>query len=255
MPFWRHIKFLQLLVILLLLLSAALTVKMLHKIEKKRTLLVAPPPLPAPLPMQAVTDTERTPGAFYLGMDKVFRILPHSPDDIILLGNSLTCNFPAAELFGNLKIKNRGISGDHVKGLLLRIKDITSGTPRKIFIEIGINDIFAKMPADTIVKYYGMLLDSIRKQSPHTTLYVQSIFPIRNHIIAGGPRIQHLAAKVKEVNLLLQARCMARNVTYLDIYSALEQDGELKQEYTYEGVHLNGAGYLKWKELISNYLR
>jgi lysophospholipase L1-like esterase len=40
------------------------------------------------------------------------------------------------------------------------------------------------------------------------------------------------------------------NLTYIDINTTLSNGNALNEEYTYDGVHLFGSGYNKWKMLI-----
>ena len=61
---------------------------------------------------------------------------------------------------------------------------------------------------------------------------------------------------VKEINKKLQSLCMSNNITYIDIYSHLTAAGEevLNPEYTNDGLHLMGKGYIKWAEAVKNYI-
>src|SRR5688572_792456 len=77
---------------------------------------------------------------YFLNRQQVFRLLPNDSDEIIFAGNSHAHNFEVAELFKLPNIKNRGINGDNSLGLLERLDEITESKPKKIFIEIGIND-------------------------------------------------------------------------------------------------------------------
>jgi hypothetical protein len=61
--------------------------------------------------------------------------------DVVFVGNSLTEGFPLTEMFHNINIKNRGISGNTISDVLDRITPIAQAHPRKMFIEIGINDL------------------------------------------------------------------------------------------------------------------
>ena len=44
-------------------------------------------------------------------------------------------------------------------------------------------------------------------------------------------------------------------ITYIDIHSALEnKEGKLHPNYTYDGLHLTGEGYVIWKRQIRDYV-
>ena len=48
----------------------------------------------------------------------LFESLPTSPEDIVMLGNSITDGGEWAEILDNVHVKNRGISGDTTDGVL-----------------------------------------------------------------------------------------------------------------------------------------
>ena len=37
-----------------------------------------------------------------------------------------------------------------------------------------------------------------------------------------------------------------RGLTFIDIWSDMQQNGELPAERTVDGIHLSGAGYIVW---------
>ena len=67
--------------------------------------------------------------------------MPDTPNEIIMLGNSITDGCEWSELFQNSNIKNRGISGDITEGVLYRLDEVTRSKPAKVFLLIGINDL------------------------------------------------------------------------------------------------------------------
>ena len=70
-----------------------------------------------------------------------FRQVPIKPGDIVFVGDSLTEGARWDELFPDKPVINRGINADTVNGVLLRLDDIISGKPAKIFLLIGTNDL------------------------------------------------------------------------------------------------------------------
>ena len=104
---------------------------------------------------------------------------PISNKDIVMLGNSLTENGGnwAARL-GNKHIRNRGIIGDEVMGVYDRLHQILPGHPAKLFLLIGVNDISHGLTSDSIVSMIRTTVERIRKESPDTRLYLQSLLPI-----------------------------------------------------------------------------
>ena len=66
-------------------------------------------------------------------------------------------------------------------GVYDRLDAVVNGAPAKIFLLIGINDVDRGASADTIVERIGMIVDKIRKDSPSTKIYLQSVLPVSDH--------------------------------------------------------------------------
>ena len=57
--------------------------------------------------------------------------------------------------------------------------------------------------------------------------------------------------KVIELNLKLRELAKDFSYQYIDLFPAfLDTNNELDSQYTTDGVHLNGQGYLIWKGII-----
>ena len=114
---------------------------------------------------------------FYYQRSTLFEKLPIDSDDIVFLGNSITNGCEWHELFNNPNIKNRGISSDVSMGVYDRLDPIIKGKPAKIFLMIGINDIAHHLSTDSIVKNITQIIRKIKKETPSTQLYIQSLLP------------------------------------------------------------------------------
>ena len=179
-----------------------------------------------------------------------FRTLPQTKDDIIFLGNSISDGGEWSELFNDLQVKNRGISGDITAGVLHRLDEVYSRKPAKVFLLIGTNDLARGVKADSVVSNILWIADLIKAKSPATKLYVQSIFPVNESF---GKFAGHMSkrSEIAEVNRVLRENAPAKHYTFLNISAALsDSTGRLNSAYTNDGLHLTGAGYLKWKETI-----
>lgn len=188
----------------------------------------------------------------------LFEALPIHSNDIVFLGNSITDGCEWAELFNNRHIKNRGISADRSGWLLDRLDPIVSGHPKKLFLLIGTNDLAAGIAPAEVAANVEKLLDRFQAESPWTKIYVQSIFPVNGEDTPAKPkRHWQRGAEIVETNRLLEALCVDRkNVTYVDVYSALVDDrGLLDRRYTNDGLHLLAPGYLAWKAVIEKYVK
>ena len=180
----------------------------------------------------------------------LFRLLPDEKNEIIFLGNSITDIGEWTEIWHNIKVKNRGISGDNTFGVLARLDEVLSSKPAKIFIMIGINDISKETPDSIIIDNYKKIIARVKTESPKTKLYVQSILPTNNEF-NDFKRHQDKDEHIQFVNKKLQEICVAEKIFYVDLYNSfLNEQGKLDKKYTNDGLHINGYGYMKWKEIL-----
>lgn len=198
---------------------------------------------------------ERKYPTFYYQRATLFEELPVSSKDIVFLGNSITNGAEWAELFGNKRVKNRGISGDLCMGVYDRLDAVLKGKPAKIFLLIGINDLSRGVSVDTIVSQIGMIAAKIRKDSPKTRLYLQSLLPLTDHY---GMFTGHTSRwqEVEKINSGLIRLAEKEKFTYVDLYTHFvdKKTGKMNIDYTNDGLHLMGKGYLKWVEIVKPYI-
>ncbi|WP_413279176.1 GDSL-type esterase/lipase family protein [Floridanema evergladense] len=187
--------------------------------------------------------------AYYLDRRSLFEIMPQSRNDIVFLGDSLIERCEWSEIFENPNIKNRGIGGDNVYGMQKRLYQVTANRPKKIFIMIGINDIISNQKLEEIVRKYRITLANIKKASPRTEVYIQSVLPVNSRF--KQPVDNNLILRLNEE---LEVLAGEFNYQYIDLYSFFAIDNELAYRYTNDGIHLNGEGYAVWKEIIKNYV-
>ena len=177
---------------------------------------------------------------------------------IVFLGNSITDGGEWAELFNNRHVKNRGISADRSGWLLDRLDPIINGHPKKLFLMIGTNDLAVGIAPEEVAANVEKLLDRFAEESPWTKIYVQSILPVNGVDTKAKPKNHwKKGAEIIETNKLLETLCEGRkNVMYVDVYSALvDEKGMLDKQYTNDGLHLMGEGYLAWKTVIEKFVR
>ncbi len=183
-----------------------------------------------------------------------FRTLPQTKGDIIFLGNSITDGAEWGELFNDIHIKNRGISGDITAGVLHRLDEITNRKPAKVFLLIGTNDLARKISVDSVVKNILLIADYIKQESPATKLYVQSILPV-NTIYGKFPDHTSNGVKITQANEQLKANAEVHRYTFIDLFSSFaDTSGKINPSLTNDGLHLKGDGYLLWKHIVYPYL-
>lgn len=205
--------------------------------------------------VSSVHAQERKYSTFYYQRATLFEELPVTSSDIIFLGNSITNGGEWAELFDNPHVKNRGISGDVCMGVYDRLDAILKGSPAKIFLLIGINDLDRGASADTIVERIGLIVDKIQKTSPDTKLYLQSVLPVSDHYNMFNGHTSRWQV-IPEINSGLVRLAADRGVKYIDLYSHFVDNatGKMNIEYTNDGLHLLGKGYKKWVGIVKPYV-
>ena len=189
--------------------------------------------------------------AYYYHKKEHFESLPNTENEIIFLGNSITDGAEWFELFGgNVNIKNRGIGGDDTDGVLERLSEVTESNPAKIFIMIGTNDLAYGKSVNHVLSNYKKIIDRIKTETPNTKLYIQSVFPVEDAIHWTRPN-----SSINDINEGLVKLCEEHKLQYIDVHNILiNENGKLNMDYSIDGLHVNGKGYLLWKELIEKYV-
>lgn len=87
---------------------------------------------------------------------------------------------------------------------------------------------------------------------PNSSIYIQSVLPVTNEKI----EIDNMRSNedIKTFNFLLKNLCEEYDVTYIDLYSFYEKDGELNSKYEADGLHLNDEGKQLWIDKIRPYV-
>jgi len=188
----------------------------------------------------------------------LFAQLPVTPDNIVFMGDSITDRCEWDELLENQDIINRGISGDRTVWMFDRYEMIAEGHPRKLFIMCGVNDLNSGRTKshDTVIMI-AELLTRFHAISPETEIYFQSILPMNlNAPARERERGSTINQRIENCDVWLAKWMKDKKwVTYVDVASALkDSEGMLNEAYTVDGLHLNGIGYLVWKDVIYGFV-
>lgn len=186
-----------------------------------------------------------------------FKNEPLEFGDIVFIGNSITEKGKKwDEKFNIPHIRNRGIAGDVTDGVLKRLNEIIYFKPQKVFILIGINDLFnihheeagGRFKYDKIVpstdyvaKNILKIAKRIHRKSPETKIYVQTVLPTRR---------EYLKKDILSVNKIIKKNEAKGYYHVIDLYSQfVDSNGDLTKELTVDGVHLSDKGYEKWVKI------
>ena len=168
-------------------------------------------------------------------------------DNFLFLGDSITELYPLEEYYDNLPVVNSGISGNKTTDILNDMKTrVYQYNPTKVFLLIGTNDLnstdedIVDVTFDNIKK----IVNEIKENRSDATIYVESVYPV-NSVIENNVVTNRTNKKVKELNKKLSNYCDEESCEYINLYDDLiDEEGNLKTEYTEDGLHLNSLGYV-----------
>ncbi|MBR1471632.1 MAG: hypothetical protein IJ600_08330 [Lachnospiraceae bacterium] len=175
------------------------------------------------------------------------------PTDVVFLGDSLTERCSWNEMFPDLRVLNRGIGGDTVNGVLVRLDTVMKTQPKKIFLMVGVNNLMNGNEVDQIIEDYSVLLDELQEiqEEDGCKIYVESILP-------AGAALKNASRVIldgREVNAAVREMCEDRDITYIDLTDKFSnEDLGLRNEYDYDGVHINAKGYRVLREILEEYV-
>ncbi len=173
---------------------------------------------------------------------------PVQEGDVVMVGDSHIEFFDFPEYVG--QVRNRGIRGDYSAHVAERVATIAPYKPSKLFMEIGVNDlVFLGISPDSVVSNYAKALETMRRFSPDTKVFVQSILPV-SEVHPEHPSLSHKNGVIQTANRLLQALCEKEKMVFVDLDPAFRLHGELDPRYTRDGIHLTEEGYRVWARIL-----
>ncbi len=178
--------------------------------------------------------------------------------DVLFIGDSIVEYYPLQELFGTSKtIVNRGIRG-YQTGLLLENLDahLYGGAVDKIVLLIGTNDIGKDVPVNETLNNLETIIQSIARDYPLTEIKLLSILPVNEGEEYKQTVYIRTNEKIQEWNQAFQELASAyMQVEFVPVFDSLiDQEGQLKKEYTTDGLHLSVAGYQVLTKALKDYL-
>jgi len=171
--------------------------------------------------------------------------------NVVLVGDSITEGFEVPKYFPGRRVLNRGIGGDVIgnalpaddpRGVLQRLDaSVFDCAATDVFLMIGVNDLNSGRDPATMETGYRTLLTKIKQRSPSVRVHVQSLLPTRGAHAARNPQVRDFNARLKRLAADL-------GYPFLDLYPLfVDLKGELKTEFTADGLHVNEAAYRVWR--------
>lgn len=171
---------------------------------------------------------------------------------IVMLGDSHIANFKWDSAFADVKLVNHGIGGDFSANLLNRIDNSLALHPKKIFIEIGANDLFLGVRPEQIIKNLDQLIGLIRAHEASPEVFIHSIIP---NDLPSPKSSSGCFVWIRSTNKLLQEYCSRESISYIDVFTPLSRERGLDPRYdSGDQLHLNALGYAVWVDQLREYL-
>uniref|UniRef100_UPI003F693564 SGNH/GDSL hydrolase family protein n=1 Tax=Streptococcus pluranimalium TaxID=82348 RepID=UPI003F693564 len=175
-------------------------------------------------------------------------------DAVVFTGDSIIDFFPLKKFLGRDQVLlNRGIAGTDTNWLKDFLKEqVLALEPDKLFILIGTNDLGLGYDDEHIFRNIETILQTIQFESIATKVYLLSILPVSHK--------KEYQAKVKirnnndiqVLNRQFEGQLLAE---YIDLYPhLLDEEGNLADEFTTDGLHLSQKGYAIIAEQLKPYL-
>lgn len=177
----------------------------------------------------------------------------------ILAGDSLTLWFPPDLLPEDRNWLNQGISGETSQGLLKRLDFFDKTKPEIILVMIGINDLIRGVGDQEILENQQQIISYLRKKHPKSQIFLQSILPHGAEEATWEGRDKLLAipnSRIRKLNQELEKIAGQQNVDYLNLYPLFsKKQGNLRREFSTDGLHLNPQGYTVWRTALQIYTK
>lgn len=130
------------------------------------------------------------------------------------------------------------------------LEDMANRNIKSVYIMLGVNELGWVYP-QVFKKKYEDLIDEIRKVKPNCKIYVQSIIPMTKTKSDNDKIFNN--SNVAKFNKLVQEVAKEKNVTYLDVKSALvDENGNLPEEASTDGIHVDKEYCEKWLNYLKN---
>lgn len=184
---------------------------------------------------------------------------------ILFAGSSLMEQFPVNELMESLEIPgcvyNRGVGGYTTDDLLHTMDTcIFDLEPRKLFLNIGTNDIGAGR-LESLRTNYREILRQIGERLPQTRVYLLAYYPCNPQGLRASEEERAEAFRyrtnetIEECNRWVEKLAHDTGATYLDLNAPLKDaQGCLKLELTVDGIHMYPDAYVPILKQLAPYL-
>ena len=184
----------------------------------------------------------------------------------LFTGSSLMEQFPITEYCLNEGLPvayNRGIGGYTTDDFLAAVDVVLlDPQPRKLFINIGTNDL-RPMPEGEdwfthLSANYRKICEIIREKLPDTTVYMMAYYPVNTSVPLAQDNSYmqvHTNENIARANKMVEDLAAEFGFHYIDVNDGLkDEQGNLQIEHTQDGIHFDAAAYRTVFDRLKRYL-
>lgn len=175
---------------------------------------------------------------------------------IVFAGSSLMEQFPLYEFLQDEGLQctayNRGVGGFTTTEFAQALEEcVLELEPAHLFLNIGTNDLNGPdYDRDAMLARYEEILRRIRARLPEVKLYLLAYYPVNPAAqCAQIPALQNLFSwrtneRIRKASEGVCALAEKFGAQFLDLNAPLtDENGNLKEEFTIEGMHMYANGY------------
>ena len=172
------------------------------------------------------------------------------PEDAILfVGSSSIRMWPTASAFHGKPVINRGFGGSEISDVIHYYDQVVGPyEPSMIFLYAGDNDIARGKSAEQVFQDFKTFAAQVQAELPETSLFFISIKP-------SVLRWNHWPTMTAANKLVRDYVAGHRNMAYVDLATPLlDENGNPRDVFVADGLHLNEYGYRLWQQALAPYL-
>lgn len=130
------------------------------------------------------------------------------------------------------------------------LEDLENRNIDTVYIMLGINEL-GWVYSSIFIKNYEELIDKIREVKPDCEIIIQSIIPVTKTKSDNDSIYNN--KKISEYNALIKEMSDRKKIKFVNLVPVLaDEKGNLPENASPDGVHLNKEYCLKWLECLKN---
>jgi hypothetical protein len=147
--------------------------------------------------------------SYFLSRRSIFEAMPLREGAVIFAGDSLTEQCAWGELLQSPLVLGRGIGGEPIAGLRLRLAEVLRHRPRQMILLSGVNNLLQGADVESLALEHRALVEEVLQSQPHVQVVIQSLLPVSEANFAAQPtaasrRQREMNAAIVQVNQTLR---------------------------------------------------